>query len=226
MDPIIALLNAIIKKNLSKINQEIQNGIKQKNLDPMKHVTSGEEGLGHINLGICKAFAKAGYEIDDLSGLSSLNIISLEIVSGGSNPDNPSEVNGKVQLEANMGADIKAHVGGHVTAGCGFIHPKVGISGTVKATKVTAVTKGSFSATIKGSQACLEQITLSQLSINYGSASINIDGLGVFNTFLKPLEDFILSQFKGNIRSAVAAALTPVLNSEISKVLPLCDNIP
>ncbi|VAW70646.1 hypothetical protein MNBD_GAMMA09-3626 [hydrothermal vent metagenome] len=226
MDPIISLLNEIIKKNLPAINSKIQEGIRQRHLDPMHHVASGDEGLGHINLGICTAFAKAGYHVKDLTGLSSLSISSLVIVNGGTNPDNPEEVCGKVQFEAKLGSSINASVGGKVTAGCGFIHPSIGISGKVSASDVVTTAKGSFNADINGAKICLSQINLSQLSVNYGNTSVSIDGLGIFNTFLKPLEDFILNIFKGQIRSAIASALTPVINTEVEKLLPLCGDLP
>lgn len=224
MDPIIHIINSLIQNNLPTINQAIHNEILSRNLDPLVHVTSATDRLGSIDLGICTAYVEVGYEVNNLRGLSSFHIDSLVVASSGQNPQSNGEVNGALNIVAS-GNGISAGLGGHVEAGCGFISPSVGLSGTVSASTVRAVGSGNFQAQIRGQQLCLTSVRLGQLNISYDNLSVNINGLGIFNDFLRPLEDLILGQFHSQISELIASALTPVLNSQVSSLLPLCTDL-
>ena len=226
MDPIIAFLNKIIAAQLPAITQAAQNGIRSAGLDPMGSVVSGHETLGSIDLGIGSASVGADYSVSSLAGLSSIVIDTLAITSGGTDPNDPSAVSGTVVLDAHLGQTLTARVGGGLDASLLFIHKSVGVSGQATVSGVTATGTGSFTAKISGSQLCLTRVSLSSLSLNYGGASIDIDGLGFFNSFLSPLEDLVLDALKGTIRGGIADAVRPVLNDQVNSLLPLCADMP
>lgn len=225
MDPVLSILNTVIKNNLSAINSAITNGIRQEGLDPMARVASGTADAGSVDLGIGHAGASAHYELTNMRGLSSLSIKTLQITNGGADPNDASVLNGTLMLNASLGSNLTIHAGGSVEAHLGFIKPEVGISGTATVQGAVATATGSFSATLNGGQICLSRARLNQLAINYTNASIDIDGLGVFNVLLNPIESIILDAAKNAIRGAVAQALTPVINEKVNSVLPICGNV-
>jgi hypothetical protein len=230
MDPVIAILNKVIEENLPAINRKIDTEIINRNLDPMKYVISGEDTLGRINLGLCTASVKAGYDIKDLIGLSSFTITSLKmldpsaqaIADSGGKEIGGGELTGDVWVEALLKSSMTAGVGGNVKAGCGIIKKKTGISGKVTATSVTVSGGGTFHAGVNGENICLEQLYFDQLHVDYGKLTVHINGLGFFNLFLAPLKNLILSLFKGQIRSALSGALTSILNDQFNSSLPMC----
>tara|TARA_B110000211_G_scaffold158033_1_gene178892 strand:- start:1061 stop:1810 length:750 start_codon:yes stop_codon:yes gene_type:complete len=217
------LLNAIIKAKLPDINAAIGGAIKSQGLDPMIHVASGNDNIGSINLGICTATASASYALQNLTGLSSLVINSLEITSATTGEDG-KVVHGSVALNASMTSNLGINVGGRFTAGCDFLKPSVGISGRVTVSSVTVAATGDFDATV-GSDICLTEIHISNPGLNYGSIKVDIDGLGIFNSLLHPLENFILGIVKGQLVGAIQGALTPALNNAINGQLPQCSSL-
>ncbi|GAB5447542.1 LBP/BPI/CETP family protein [Gymnodinialimonas sp.] len=225
MDPVLSILNTVISENLGKINSAITNGIKQQHLDPMARVASGTADAGSINLGIGHAGASAHYELTNMKGLSSLTIHTLQITNGGADPNDASVLNGSILLNATLSSDLSIHAGGSVEAHLGFIKPEVGLSGTVTVSGVSASATGTFTAGLEGSKICLNKARLNQLSINYTGAKVDIDGLGVFNVLLHPIESLILDAAKGAIRGAVVQAVTPVINGEVNSVLPICGSV-
>jgi hypothetical protein len=224
MDPIIQILNNIIAQKLPLINQTIDRQITNRQLDPWVHVTSGKESPGSIDLGICTATAYAGYEVQNLSGLASFAIGTLQVSNQGANPTNAAEVNGGLTLAGSLGA-INTNLSGSVGASCGFLNPSVGLSGNVSASSVQVTGSGSFQATLNGGQICLAAARFDHVTISYSGLSVNIDGLGIFNVFLRPLENLILDQFQNQIADMLARALTPALNDEIASMLPLCASL-
>lgn len=217
------LLNAIIKAKLPDINAAIGAAIKSQGLDPMIHVASGSHNIGSIDLGICTATASASYSLQNLTGLSSLVINSLEITSATTGEDGKT-VHGSVALSASMSSNLGINVGGKFTAGCGLVKNSVRISGRVTVSTVTVAATGDFDATV-GSDICLTEIHISNPGLNYGNIIVDIDGLGIFNSLLHPLENFILGIVKGQLVGAIQGALTPPLNSAINGQLPQCNSL-
>jgi len=217
------LLNALIKSQLPAINTQISSAIKGRGLDPMIHVTSGSDTIGSINLGICTAEAVASYDLQNLTGLSTLQINSLVIVSSTTNPEGTA-LHGTVKLDAVIKSNLNIHVGGSFRAGCGFIKPSVGIGGSIGISAVSINATGDFDATI-GSQLCLTGIGVRNPGLNYGNIEINIDGLGIFNSLLRPLENFILGLVKGPIVNLIEGAVTPAINDAIRNVMPQCTSL-
>ncbi len=220
VDPIVNILNSLLSKNLPAINQAIHGAIVANNLDPLSSVASGSDTLGHIDLGICTASASANYYVANLTGLSSLSLQSLVITGAAPVHDQPNAVSGTLALNASVGG-MGANVGGSFKAGCGFISQSVGISGSVSIASATVASGGDFIASTANGQVSITFLDAEQLSLNYQGLSVSIDGLGIFNKFLGPLEDVIIGQFQGSIRTAIANAITPVINTQLAKFLPL-----
>lgn len=225
MDPIVEIINKLILQQLASINKAIGAEIRSKNLDPMQHVVSANERLGSIDLGLCTAYVDAGYDVNNLAGMANFTIGSLQITSAGKNPQNAGQINGSVSIAASVGA-ISAGLGGRIGGGCGFLSEHIGLSGSASAASIQVTGTGTFQAGLANQQVCLSALHLDQLSLNYGGLQLSIDGLGIFNRFLQPLESLILDQFKGPIANLIAGALLPVLNSQINQLLPLCTPLP
>jgi|JI10StandDraft_1071094.scaffolds.fasta_scaffold107966_1 hypothetical protein len=220
VDPIVNILNSLLSKNLPAINQALRGAIVGNNLDPLRSVASGSDTLGHIDLGICTASASANYYVANLTGLSSFSIQSLAITGASPVHDQPNAVSGTLALNASVGG-MGAHVGGSFKAGCGFISQSVGISGSVSINSASVASGGDFIATTSGGEVSITYLDVEGLSLTYQGLSVSIDGLGIFNKFLSPLEDLIIGQFQGSIRSAIAGAITPVINTQLAKLVPL-----
>lgn len=71
------LLNELIDSLLPELNSVLGDFIVSEGLDPLDEVVSGSETLARINLGL--ATASAGYEVRNLTGLSSLNVNSITL---------------------------------------------------------------------------------------------------------------------------------------------------
>lgn len=217
------LLNALIKAKLPEINNAIPNAIRAQGLDPMINVTSGSDTIGSINLGICTAEAVASYNLQNLTGLSSLRINTLTITNAITTPDGNS-VHGTVALNAVLTSNLSIHLGGSFKAGCGFIKPSVGLGGTVTVSNVSINATGDFNATV-GAQLCLTNIDIMNPGLDYGNINIDIDGLGIFNSLLQPLEGFILGLVKGPIVNLIESSVTPPVNNAIHGILPQCTSL-
>jgi hypothetical protein len=217
------LLNALINAKLAEINTAVPAAIRNRGLDPMINVTSGSQTIGSINLGICTADATASSVLQNLNGLSTLRINSLVITSI-ITPKDGLSLHGTVQLNATLTSNLGIHLGGSFRAGCGFLKPSVGLGGNVTISSVSISANGDFDATV-GNQICLTHIEISNPGLNYGGINVNIDGLGIFNSLLHPLEDFILGQVKGPIISLIQGAVTPAINSALNGIFPQCTSL-
>lgn len=228
-NPIQALLNKMIKNMLPKINSGIQGAIKNNHLDPWGQVAHGSDRLGSINLGIATVSAYANYNIGRMTGLSSFTINSLQIQSVEADPNDAAKLTGHMFMSASLNSNLSAHAGGGIKATFkNFIHnisQSVGIGGTANVSGVTANATGSFTASVNGNKVCLDSVHISTASVDYGSINVSIDGLGFFNSLLSPLTDAFVNLFKGQIRSAISSAVTPVINSQVNKVMPQCQNL-
>lgn len=225
MDPLEQLLNKMIANLLPGINSGIQSAIQKAGLDPWGQVANGSDNFGSINLGICDASANADYNVSNMQGLSSFTISSLVLSNAQTDPSDANKVVGTLTLACALTNNLSANAGGSFEAKCGFMHPSVGIGGSIAVSNTTGQATGTFFATLNGSQACLESVTITNLSIGFGNVDVNIDGLGIFNSFVSPLINAIVSLFNGQISGAIASALMPILNSKVNGAMPQCQNL-
>jgi hypothetical protein len=224
-NPIEQLLNQMIQNALPSINGAIKNQIISNNLDPWGQVASGSDTLGSINLGICDASCNANYNVGNMTGLSSFAINSIVLSQTQTDPTDPSKLVGMVQVNASLGSNLSAGVGGGIEAKCGFIHPSVGINGSATISGINGLANGSFVATVSSGQVCLSSASISTMAISCDNINVSVDGLGIFSFLLDPLVNAIVGLFRGQITSAIGSAVTPVLNSKINGILPICQNL-
>ncbi|WP_282126774.1 hypothetical protein [Marinifilum flexuosum] len=217
------LLNALIKAKLPEINSAISGAIKSQGLDPMRSVASGSDKIGSIDLGICTASATASYALQNLTGLSSFHVNSLIITSATTTEDGTG-MHGTVALDANLKSNVGIHVGGKFRAGCGFLKPSVGIGGQITMSSISIKAGGDFEASI-GEKICLTEVDITNPGLNYGNINVDIDGLGIFNSLLHPLENFILGLVKGQVISLMESSITPPINSALKGFLPQCTSL-
>lgn len=210
-------VNALLDALLPTINKVLPPAITAAGLDPWKDVVSGSDTLGKINLGICTASAKASYSIKDMTGLSSLQLTSIDALS----LSGTTTITGTLSLAGALGKSLSAKVSGKINAKCGVISESVSISGKATAKGVTGKGTGEFTATL-GAESCLTAVTITAFSLDYTDIDINIDGLGMFNSFMDPLVDAVDALFGDVIKDEVAKALMPVLNDLLKGELPLC----
>lgn len=215
------VINALLDALIPELNKALPPAIVAAGLDPWPTVVSGSDTLGKINLGICKASVKASYSIKDMTGLSSIEILAAS-VDGSSVTLPDGSASGTMNMNGRLNKSLTAKVSGTLKAGCGGLNEHVTISGSVSAKGVTAKVKGTYGATVGVPQSCLTSAHVDALTLDYSDLTIKIDGLGIFNDFLKPLEDAVLSLFKSQINSTIAAAVKPILNDLIEDELPFC----
>lgn len=127
-----------------------------------------------------------------------------------------------MNVKAKLDSNLSAKVSGKLTAECGIISESVGLSGKVTAKGVTGSGKADFSATIDPGTSCLDTLKLTSFKLDYDDIKVEIDGLGIFNEFLKPLIDLIDAVFGGLIKTEVADALKPVITDLLGSVMPYC----
>jgi len=225
MNPIEELLNQMIKNMLPQINGGIQQTIKIQNLDPWGQIAHGNETLGSIDIYVCDASVGANYNIGNMQGLSSITINSIILSNTQTDPDNPDKLLGNISVDASMSQNLNARLGGNVEAKCGIFHPNVDISGSATVSGLRASAAGFFSASVNDESVCMDSISMSNMDINYGDLSIDVDSLGIFSFLVNPLVNFIAGTFKGPITGAIANALKPVINGQVNGVLPQCQNL-
>jgi hypothetical protein len=211
------LLNKMIQSKLPEINALLVRSIRSGGLDPKVNVTSGSQTIGRIGVWPFSVDAVASYNMQNLYGLSSLNINSMGIASVNISPDGAG-LFGTIGLQATMSSDLRVHVGGEIRAAR---YLSVGIGGNATMSSGSINATGDFVATT-GDQLCLTSIYVGNARINYGNININIDGLGIFNFLLDPLKNFILGQVKGPIINLIREAVVPPVNNALKDVLPQC----
>jgi hypothetical protein len=220
---ITVIVNALLQALLPAINQNLPALIKEEGLDPMKLVYEDDPTLASIDLGVCTAKLIAKYSIKNMTGLSSIWIDSATATDVTANG---LHVTGNVSLAARLRSNLKADVSGGLRAKCGFIDESADIDGTATAIDVTGTGTGVLSATLDEQQACLTEVFIKQMKLDFKDINVKVDGLGVFNDYLNDLVDVIEAAFGSAIKSEVSRALTPVFNDLLASLLPLCAALP
>lgn len=216
-----SVINSLLAALLPAINKQLPSFIQSEGLDPLDKVVSDDETLGKVNLGVCKAKAKASYDIKDMKGLSSMEVETLVLDSIDSQ-DDLSNVTGTLSLSVKLNSDLTAKVSGKVKAACGVISETASISGKVTAKGVTGKGKATFTAGISTSKSCLNDVKITSLSLDYKNVDVKIDDLGIFNDLLDPLVDAVNDVFGKYIKDALAPVVKTELNKLIDDIVPMC----
>lgn len=216
----IKVLDALLTALVPVLNQAIPQYIKNNDLDPWKDVYSGKETLGKIDLGICKASAKASYSIKDMKGLSSLVITEMKYATR--DESQYPTVKGTIDMRVVLNSNLSAKVSGKITAGCGGINQSVSISGKATASGVIGTGKIVYTAQLGVPQSCYTEMKINDLTLMYNDIDVEIKGLGMFNKYLDDLVDTVEGAFGDLIKDEIAKALQPVLNDLIKDMFPFC----
>ena len=225
MSNITEIINELIQKVLPEVNKQLPEEIRKDGYDPIPNLVSGSKTLGSINLGICHAKVGVSYKVGDMCGLSSILIekFTVESVSG-----DLKSFSANMDVAIEFRSDLSVRAGGGVKAGCGFIHKTVGLSGKGEvnglSAKGSAVLHGGFN--IESGEAVLQEIDFTNLKLHYSGASVSIDGLGIFNEFLKPIENLITGLLESLIVGKISDIVKDEVNHEFHNLLPITVKIP
>lgn len=220
-DPI---LNALLDALLPEINDSLPTALKAGGFDTWKKVCSGSCSAGKVNLGLCKATAKASYSITDMKELSSIEILTVK-VNTSSGPATGGRWTGTMTMDAKLNKNLSAKVEGKVKASCGGLSDSAKIKGKVTGKGIKFTAKGPFEATLGTTDSCLQSLKIDTLKLDYSSIDVKIDGLGIFNSMLKPIEDAVFTLFKDALNKEIAGAVKPELNKVIKAEMPYCIGI-
>ncbi|CAM1359926.1 hypothetical protein [Tenacibaculum xiamenense] len=247
-NPVIPFLNKILEGLVPKINTIVDKLIVSEGYDPWKNIDSGKVSPGSINLGICSATVYAEYYLKNLTGLSSLEITEAEVVSlnsiaeelakhpnqnevpaikkamGFSNLQNNSsdDLSGNIAIEARLNKSLSLQLGGSVGAKCGFIHPSVGLGGSISVNSITGSGSGNISVSAESGKVCLSKIQIENLSFDFSNIDVSINGLGIFNVILDPLVNLFKGVIKDKVLPQIESLVKSKLNDVISGELPQC----
>ncbi len=202
------LLNRIISKHvLPRLDQDLGALIKQDNLDPYANVASAKTG---------GSAASATASLRNLTGLSSLQISSLTVT--GVTARHLKHLAGNVALAAAFGSPLAAALSASARA----LFVKVGpVAGTMQVTDVSVRSGGSFQATL-GGKICLNALEVHDLTVGFGSVSVDLPDLGELNHLLQPLEQAVVDHFKGEITSLLSSQVTTIMHEQLESMLPGC----
>lgn len=223
MDPNPATsVQSLLTQFMPNLNKNMPVIMVEAGLDPLKHVVSGTDDLGSVNLGLCTANAKAIYAVENMTGLQTLLITAMTL--GKIDASNPDHVVGTVSMQAQL-LGLRADVSGGIEAGCGVLHEKVNIKGTATVEGATGGGEIDLVARLELRKNCLTQLLLHDFHLNYKSLRVDIQDLGVvFNQVLQPLEQFVLNALKGVISGGISSAVQNALNNLMNRGLPFCQN--
>lgn len=222
---ITKLLNDLLAEVVPQINKTLPKAIKDAKLDPMKDVASEKKTFAKIDLGICKASAKGDYAIEDLKGLSSISITTMTVKNA--DVQNLSALTGTIKLSVKLSKKLSVKLSGGLTAECGIIHQRVGISGTATASGLSGSGEGDFKATytLSSGKLCLTKFTIKSFSLSYTDIDVNVNKLGIFNVILNALVDAINKLFGKAIKGEISSQVKPLLAKQISNELPYCTKV-
>ncbi len=208
-NPYTEILNQVLKALIPKLNGELGSEIKKGGLDPYPHVASGSESFG---------IGKASYSVTNLTGLSSLEFVDIVVNNvSGSNNSLSGDLAYHVQLKSNLSTNISGQVA--------ILFAEPSISGSITISGATISGEGTFSSSTDGTKICLNTINVTSSNFNYADANAEINGAGIINDIIKPLENLILDAVKGDIRSLISGAIKSIFNQQANGLLPQCTNL-
>ena len=215
-----SIANGAIKLALPKINNRISEAIQQQGVDPYTVVTIFEQTLGEFK----GASVKASGSLNNLTGLSSLEIESLEFTDGDFNilSDKDSTAKGKftIRFKEALSLDVK----GKVSASLLFFSESVDIKAILTNTGSTLNGEASFAL---GSlrKAEIKACEIDSLNWVAGESSIKFDGgLGVFNDFLDDFTETLTTKFNEELAGQISTMLKMAAQEAINAVLPVTLN--
>lgn len=236
------ILNALIKNNLSSINNVVSKTIKDNGFDPAGgSSTYGPKSIGSIDLVIVSAEAEFSYNLGGLSGLSSskfnqINISAVDV------PIDAKTFNARGTFSLGTIEDLESHAKCEVEAeGCikvpdpSFSNPfgtkevckslSEGPSARITMHSYNVDGRVSVSGTIMNNKITIEDIMFEYTNIEPGHVNVSLSGMGPFNGMVSNAVSFIADRVISNL-SDVASSFLPLVFQEVKQyILPISEDI-
>jgi len=217
----LALLNQVLAKLVPVLSPVIDTLIKKEGLDPMVTATSGSVSK-KINLGVCTATASASWAVNDLTGLSTMQLLNLEALAI-VGAINPAALNATLGVTTHFNGNLNAQVKGNAKAKCSFVDPSIGISGSVLVSGLTASGQGLFESVATNlTNPCLKAVNIQALKITYQAIKVTINDLGIFKDILDDLTNDIIAHFKSDLETRISDLTRKAAQDAVNGMLPFC----
>jgi len=217
----LALLNQVLAKLVPVLTPVIDTIIKKEGLDPMASAASGSVSK-KINLGVCTATASASWAVNDLTGLSTLDLLQLQAVAI-VGAINPAALNATLSVATTFTGNLNAQVKGNAKAKCSFVDPSIGISGSVQVSGLTAAGTGKFESVATNlTYPCLKVVNIEALKITYKAIKVQINDLGIFKDILDDLTNDIIAHFKNDLETTISDMTRKAAQDAVNGMLPYC----
>ncbi|PKH49389.1 hypothetical protein CXF68_01220 [Tenacibaculum sp. Bg11-29] len=232
------ILNIILKNNLETINEVVKKTITNKGFDPTGGSSEyGPKNIGSISIGIegfsVNATAYFKYSLDGLRGLSSstfkeINVNSVEI------PVEANTFSARATFNFGTNGDLEAHAGCEIKAkGCVDVPVfgekcmtiKEGPDARIKMHGYNVNGELSVSGTIVNNTITIDRFDIDSSKITSGHTSVNISGLGPFNSLASNAVSFIAEGAVSNLSSNISSLLPLIVLGVGKMVLPISKNV-
>jgi len=216
----------VIQENSDKLVLELNNHladlIHEAKLDPIVDVFADAKTLGNIRLGLVSSDIVSEYALTDLTGLASLNIISI---------DNTHLTRDKLHFNLHAGMplqlqqDLHTNISGEIRSRIGFFGQSMTISGHAKVTNVnidaSIKIQGQVNLHLKKSPEILfSQLSIERMVIDYDEITVNVDGLGVLNRFISPFSVVLSRILKSYLTKAADREVIQAINTKLAALFP------
>ncbi|MCA9538824.1 MAG: hypothetical protein KC620_08045 [Myxococcales bacterium] len=200
IDPVVELVQVVVDGMLPSLNERLPAAIVEGGVDPYAELATGKDDVG---------FAHVKFSLTKLTGLSSLVIGRLTVLSAGPDEENPRAISGTLGLLGHLDARLDAKMKGRARSP----FAKAGFDGRVRMTGLTLSAIGTFTAVGTPSGMQLETVKLDATSVDYDRLKAKVHGLGPLNELLRPVEQTALRTFKKEIRGAISRKVTRILGN-------------
>ena len=212
--------------NITQINTNLDNGIIANNMDPWGQAAHGSSTLKEINLGFCKAEANGNFAVQNLTGLSTLNISEFNISDIYPQSEGSDIYYGVGSCDGTIDA-LSAGLYGYVRAHCGALGDHVDPTGSISIGGISFTLHFNVSGTLDTSdnEFCVNSLNFPSFE-NFdllGNVDVQINGLGIFQSLLEPIINWVTNNLiKSVLASAIEVAITNNVNQELNSNLPIC----
>ena len=215
--------------NLTQINTNLDNGIIDNNMDPWGQAAYGSQTFTDIDLGVCRAESNGNFAVQNLTGLSTLNISDFEEVAVLSPPSYGYDMyHGDGQCKGTIGP-MSADLNGYVRAHCGVIGAHVNPTGFISIGGIAFTM--DFEVNVSGTpepsdnEFCINSLNVAGIEEFdlVGNIDVQIDGLGIFQSLLEPIINWVINNLlKSVLEGAIIMAILNSMNQELNSNLPTC----
>ena len=217
----ISVFNGILKNSLIPIaNSKLGQVIRNANLDPFEGF-KGNTTTPEVDAKICKLSANVEYNIQNVTGLSLIQINSLTLI------DAIDSTNGSLML--NLGGSsnnltVNSNIDGTIILNCNVPLSPIRFNGnsTIKDILVK-VEKAQAIASLATEQVSVTNIELMSLSSDFGAVQVNINQLSdpFGQILLHDIISIVAAKFKQDIIDLINDQVRNQVNQVLQSQLPL-----